>query len=73
MNTGKTFGIVLVVIGIVMMIYTGFDYITKKKVVDIGPVQVDKKENHFVQWSPYVGLVLLTGGIIVIVGSKKGS
>ncbi len=69
----KTFGIVLIALGMVMMIYTGFNYITTKKVVDIGPVQVDKKENHPVQWSPIVGGVLLLGGIIMLASGKKGS
>ena len=68
----KTVGIVLIVIGILMIAYTGFDFITTEKVVDLGTIQINKKENHPVQWSPVVGGVLIVGGIVVIALDKKG-
>jgi uncharacterized membrane protein YdcZ (DUF606 family) len=67
----KTLGISLVVIGIIMMVYTGFNYVTKEKVVDIGPIEINAEKNHNVQWPPIVGLVLIVGGIVVIVLDKK--
>lgn len=67
----KIIGICLIALGIIMIAYTGFNYVTTKRVVDIGPIQIDKKENHPVQWSPIVGVVLLVGGIAVIVLDKK--
>jgi uncharacterized membrane protein YdcZ (DUF606 family) len=67
----KTIGIVLVVIGTLMMIYTGINFVTHENVVDLGPVQINKEENHPVQWSPIVGALLLTGGIVVIVTNKN--
>ncbi|MFA5329787.1 MAG: hypothetical protein WC384_18470 [Prolixibacteraceae bacterium] len=69
----KTLGVVLVAIGIVMIVYTGFNYITKDKVVDLGPIEINAKTNHPVQWSPIVGVVLLVGGIVVIATSKKAN
>jgi hypothetical protein len=67
----KTLGIVLAAIGLMMMIYTGFNYVTKEKVVDIGPIEINKETNHPVQWSPIVGAVLLVGGIVIIVTGKN--
>ncbi len=67
----KNLGIVLVVIGVIMMIYTGFNYVTKEKVVDLGPLQISKNENHPVQWSPIIGGILLVGGILIIATDKK--
>lgn len=67
----KTIGIILVAIGIVMLIYTGFSYVTTEKVVDLGPIQINKEKNHSVQWPPIVGVVLLIGGIVVIAFDKK--
>lgn len=67
----KTLGVVLIAIGILMIVYTGFSYMTKDKVVDLGPIEINKETNHPVQWSPIVGVVLLVGGIVVIVSSKK--
>ena len=67
----KTLGIILVAIGIVMLIYTGFSYVTTENVVDLGPIQINKEKNHFVQWPPIVGVALLIGGVVVIVFDKK--
>ena len=47
----KTTGIALIVIGIMMVAYTGFNYITTEKVVDLGPIQINKEKNHPVQWT----------------------
>ena len=67
----KNLAMVLIALGIIMMIYTGFNFVTEKKVVDLGPIQVNQKENHPVQWSPIVGGVLLLGGILILVTTKK--
>ncbi|MFL5764104.1 MAG: hypothetical protein ACJ77K_09195 [Bacteroidia bacterium] len=69
----KNLGIVLIVVGIVLMLFTGFTYITKKKVVDIGPVEVNKEEQHPVQWSPVAGGILLVAGIVLVVNGKRTS
>jgi hypothetical protein len=69
----RNIGIVLIIIGALMMIYTGFHYITTKKVVDLGPVEINKEESHPVHWSPIVGALLLVGGVVVILTDKKGS
>ena len=37
----KILGIVLVVIGLIMMVYTGFNYVTTEKVVDLGPIEIN--------------------------------
>ena len=67
----RTLGIILVIIGIVMMAYTGFNYVTKEKVVDIGPLEISKEKNNPISWSPIVGVVLLVGGIIVMARDRK--
>jgi len=69
----KTIGVILAAIGIIMMIYTGFNYVTKDKVVEVGPIEINAKTNHPIQWSPIVGIVLLVGGIVVFGSSKKTS
>ena len=61
----------LIIIGALMMIYTGFNYITTERVVDIGAIHINKEESHPVQWSPIVGALLLVGGIVIVVRDKK--
>ena len=69
----KTAGIVLIIIGILMIAYTGFNYVTTEKVVDLGPIQINQKKTHPVQWSPVIGGLLLVGGVIVIALDKRKS
>ena len=71
MNT-KAIGIALLAIGILMTIYTGFNYVTTEKVVDIGPIQINKEQNHPVQWAPIVGVIIIViGSILVVKGSSN--
>jgi uncharacterized membrane protein YdcZ (DUF606 family) len=67
----KTFGIVLIVIGIAMMIIKGFSVTTEKNVVDVGPVKIDKKENKWIGWPTYAGAVLAVVGVVLIISDKK--
>ena len=67
----RTTGIILIIVGISMIIYTGFNYVTTEKVVDLGPIKINSEKNHPVQWSPIIGVVLLVGGILVMVTGKK--
>jgi uncharacterized membrane protein YidH (DUF202 family) len=67
----KPLGIVLIVIGIIMLIYTGFNYVTTEKVVDIGPIEINAQKNNRVSWPPVAGILLVVGGIVIIVLDKK--
>lgn len=70
----KNTGIALIVIGILISIYTGFNYVTSEKVVDLGAFSIEKKQNHPVQWRPIIGVIILAAGGFLVVNSveKKG-
>lgn len=67
----KTIGIVLAIIGILMVIYTGFNYVTTENVIDLGPMHMSVEKDNPVQWSPIVGVILLVGGIVLVAMDKK--
>ncbi|MDI5897537.1 hypothetical protein QLS91_10315 [Flavobacterium sp. LB2P84] len=67
----RTIGIVMIILGIIMLLYNSFNYVTTEKVVDIGPIQINKEVNHPIKWSPVIGIVLAVGGIVLIVVSNK--
>ena len=67
----KKAGIVIIIIGILMMAYTDFNFVTTGKVVDLGPIQINQEKNHPVQWSPVIGALFLVGGIIMVIFAKK--
>ena len=70
-NYMKNIGIALIVIGLIMTLVTGFNFVTREKVVDIGSVEITSRKNNPVQWSPIIGGVLLVTGIIVMVANKN--
>jgi hypothetical protein len=67
----KTIGLVLIVIGALMLIWSGFSYTRREKVVDAGPIHISADREHTVNWSPYAGGVLLLGGIIILATARK--
>lgn len=71
MQTQKIIAIILVIAGILMLAYTGFNYVTTESVVDVGPIQIDAKKNHFVSFSPIIGGIFLIVGIVLFVTGKK--
>ncbi len=62
---------ILLVIGIAMMLFTGFTMVTKKKVLDVGPLEVNKEERTPIYWSPVTGAVLTGAGILLLVISRQ--
>jgi drug/metabolite transporter (DMT)-like permease len=67
----KAIGIVLIVIGIVALIYGGFTYTTQKRVLDVGPIQATRSENHTVPLPPILGALALIGGVVLLVTDKR--
>lgn len=67
----RTTGIVLIIVGILMMIFTGINFTTEKKVVDVGPLEVNKKENKRVGWPTYVGGIVTVLGVVILVAGRK--
>ena len=68
----KTIGVVIMVIGLVMTLYTGFNYVTREKVVDIGKIEITADKDNTVSWGPFVGIgVIVIGGVVFLAGRKK--
>ncbi len=68
----KNVGLAVIVIGILMTVFTGFNVITKKKVVDLGAVEINREEKTPIYWSPVTGLILIgVGGVLIFAGRKK--
>ena len=67
----KTIGILLLAVGLAMLIWTGFSYTQREKVIDAGPVHVSADKQKSVTWPPYAGGILLVGGIIILVSGRR--
>ncbi|MEP6926512.1 MAG: hypothetical protein ABI834_02695 [Ginsengibacter sp.] len=67
----KTAGWILIVLGIVMIIIKGFSVPVEKKVIDVGPIQINKTENKWIGWPTYAGGLLALIGVVLVVADKK--
>jgi len=67
----KTLAIILIVVGIVMIVIRGFSVQTEKKVLDIGPVQVNKTQNKWIGWPIYAGAFVSMAGVILLLVEKQ--
>ena len=73
MNAKTVIGIILIILGIISLGYQGITYTTRKKVLDIGPVEATKKENKTIPLPPMVGILALAGGVVVLAVDRKAA
>jgi len=67
----KTLGIILIALGIFGLAWGGFDYTTREKVVDTGPIHATREKTHNVPIPPIAGGLALVGGIALLVVGKQ--
>jgi hypothetical protein len=65
-------GIALIVLGIVAFAYRGIPYTSREKVTDVGALQASVGIRKTIPMSPLlIGLALVSGAVLIAVGSKK--
>lgn len=64
-------GVLLVLLGIVGLVVENVQFTETKKVVDIGPLQVNKEEQHNVPIPTIAGVIAVIAGLGMIFASKR--
>jgi hypothetical protein len=68
----KAIGLIIIALGFVLTIYTGFDFNAKDKILDFSGVEITKDSEHSIKWSPLIGVgIMVIGGVIFSVGGNK--
>jgi uncharacterized membrane protein YdcZ (DUF606 family) len=68
----KVTGIILLIAGLLLLIFTGIDFRTEETLLEVGNLELTGEEEHNVNWSPWLGAgIMVIGGILVFVGSRK--
>ncbi|MFO7654224.1 MAG: DUF3185 domain-containing protein, partial [Candidatus Krumholzibacteriia bacterium] len=62
----KTIGVVLVILGVLALVYGGFDYNRDRTVLKIGSAEVVATEGRSVPVPAVVGAVVLLGGLALL-------
>jgi|BarGraIncu00222A_1022003.scaffolds.fasta_scaffold617955_1 formate-dependent nitrite reductase membrane component NrfD len=68
----KAVGLIIIVMGFILTIYTGFNFNTKDKILDLGGFQITKDKEHSINWSPFIGIgAIVIGGVVFSFGGRK--
>jgi hypothetical protein len=68
----KKTGILIVILGLALTIFTAITFFTREKVVDIGSLKITANKRHHLSWSPLIGLAVMgVGGVVILVSAKK--
>lgn len=68
----RILGVILIVAGIAGFLVTGVSYTTSEKVVDMGPLQVEREQERSVPITPVAsGILVLVGGALTAVGTRR--
>jgi len=71
MPTSRIIGILLIVLGIAAFAYQGIRYTTTENAIDLGPIHVTAEKEHTFPIPPLVGIAAVTGGILLLIGSRR--
>jgi len=67
----RAIGAILIVLGLIGLAWGGFTYTTKKKVLDVGPIEATREEHHTVPVPPIAGAIALVGGIVLVASGRR--
>lgn len=71
MRPTTIFAIILIAAGIAAIVYQGFTYTTREKVVDLGPVHVQADRTRSVPLPPLVGAIAIMGGVLLLAVRRR--
>jgi len=56
----------MIIVGALMLVWTGFSFTREEKIVDVGSVEISADKKEQVNWPPYVGGIVLVAGIVLL-------
>jgi len=65
------FGVVLIVLGLLALVYQGVNYTSRETVLDIGPLHATAERQKTLPLPPVLGIAALTGGLVLVVGGLR--
>jgi len=67
----KVIGLILIIAGIAMLIFKSVTVTKKEKVVDLGPVEINREKPETIRWPYYTGGLAIVAGIVLVIAGKK--
>lgn len=68
----KKVGILIIIFGLVLTIFTAVTFFTRERVAKIGDINIMANKRHHLNWSPIIGIAVMgIGGVVVLMSPKK--
>jgi uncharacterized membrane protein YidH (DUF202 family) len=64
-------GILLIIVGIAGLVYGGFSYTHKEKVLDLGPIQASADKKETLPVPPLLGALAIVGGVVLLASGAR--
>lgn len=71
MKNNTLFGVLLIIIGAVVLVYQGFSFTHREKVLDIGPIKATADKTETVPIPPIIGWLAVGGGAVLLVSGLR--
>ena len=67
-------GVVLTAIGVIALLYGGFSYTKREKILDVGPIEATTERRETIAVPPILGGLAVAGGVaLLFVGARRKS
>ena len=75
MKSSSIIGTLMIILGVVALAYQGITFTTQKKILDIGPIQVQAttEEHETIPLPPLVGGLALVGGVALLITDDENT
>jgi len=65
-------GVILTTIGVLALLFGGFSYTSREKILDVGPLEATRETRETLPISPVIGgLIVVCGVALLIVGARR--
>ena len=67
----KVLGVLLIVLGVLGLVYGGFAYTKREKVIDIGSLEASVEKKERVPVSPIAGGIAVVAGLALVFAGRR--
>lgn len=67
----KKVGIVIMIVGLALTIFTAVTYFTRESIVEIGSLKISADVPHHLNWSPLLGIGVMVVGVVIYLLARR--
>lgn len=67
----KIAGILIMIAGLGLTVFTAFSYFTTEKVLEVGSLELTRNQPHSLNWSPFIGIAIMVIGAFIVLQARK--